>query len=87
MSATDSASREGSDREITSELVHTAAWDVVLEVVAGRAKSIKTRLFSATTTDEVMQARFAFGELKTLVYAIYTKAGEKAPPNVASIFE
>lgn len=79
--------REGSNREVLAELVQSAPWAVVLDVVAERAKSLKNTVFSAQTNDEILQAREAHNQLKIFVGAIYAKAGAKVPHDVAAIFD
>lgn len=79
--------REGSNREVLFELTRSTPWEVVLDVVRERAKALKNTVFSASSNDEILQAREAHNQLKLFVSAVYTKAGTKMPPDVTAIFE
>jgi hypothetical protein len=81
------AEREGTEKEILSELVYTVGWSAVLDGFKRQAKSLKAQVFNAPTPSEMTNAVFAHNAIKQVVYSVYARAGVPVPRHVREIFD
>lgn len=84
---TATAAREGTDKEIVSELLHTSAWDIVLDIARRNAKSLKSKVFTEVDRSAIGEHIAAHNALKAFVAEVYVKGGEGMPRHVREIFE
>lgn len=81
------ADREGSEKEVLSELVYTIGWGVVLDGFRKQAKSLKAQVFNSPSPTDMQSGVYAHNALKQVVYSIYSRANVPVPRDVREIFD